>query len=110
MGTGAAAYRHRITLQQASREPDGMGGFMESWQDIATVWAEVQPLMGKAYMVAKQTQSALSHRVRIRYRDGVTPDMRVQFGTRHFIIDAVLCPDERKHELHLMCVERSTDG
>ena len=110
MASGASAYRHRVTLQQAARTPDGMGGFAEAWQGIATVWAEVQPLTGKAYLAAQQVQSSVSHRVRIRYRDGVTPDMRVMFGTRHFAIDAVLCPDERKRELHLMCVERSSDG
>ncbi|GEB79225.1 head-tail adaptor protein [Desulfovibrio desulfuricans] len=107
---GAGSLRHRITLQRMVRTPDGMGGGSDSWVDVDTLWAEVQPLTGKAYMAAKQAQSDVSHRVRIRFREGITPDMRIQFGTRIFQIDAVLCPNERRQDLHLMCVERSIDA
>jgi SPP1 family predicted phage head-tail adaptor len=32
----------RISIQSQNRLPDGAGGFAESWQTLAIVWAEVR--------------------------------------------------------------------
>ncbi|HBA42626.1 MAG TPA: head-tail adaptor protein, partial [Alphaproteobacteria bacterium] len=33
--------RHRVTLQQVVDVPDAGGGSTQSWQDVATLWAEI---------------------------------------------------------------------
>lgn len=97
--------RHRVTLQQLSRIDDGAGGYIETWIAVATVWADVYPLKGQELYQAQQVQANLSHRVTIRYRAGVEPSMRLQYGTRTLAIEAVIDPEERHRELILMCSE-----
>jgi len=101
--------RHRIELLVDASTPDGMGGFTGGMTTFATVWAAVEPLRGRAFMEAKAAQSEVSHRVRVRYTDGITAAMKVRFEGRLFSIDAVLDINERNRELHLMCVERSDE-
>lgn len=97
--------RHAIELQQEQRTPDGGGGFVRTWQTVARVRAAVEPLTGSERWRAEQVQANVSHRVTIRYRPGITTDMRVKFGARVFLITAVIDPEERHRELQLLCTE-----
>lgn len=101
--------RHRIELLVDASTPDGMGGFTGGMTTFARVWAKIVPLRGRAFMEAKAAQSEVSHRIEMRYMDGITAAMKVRFEGRLFSIDAVLNIGERNRELHLMCVERSDE-
>ena len=103
--TTAAIFRHRITLQELVTGQDEAGQPVQEWQDVATVWAAVEPLRGREYWAAAQVQSEVTTRIRIRYRSGVRPDMRVLYGGRVFNVTAVIDPEERHMELQLMCRE-----
>lgn len=105
MRASACDLRHRLTLQQEVRTADGAGGYTPSWSDVATVWAQVEPLKGAERLHAMQLQDTVSHRVTIRYRAGVTAALRLLFGTRVFNIRAVINPGERNRWLELMCEE-----
>lgn len=98
--------RHRITIEQKTRVPDGAGGYTESWLPFAAVWAAVDPISGKEYFEAQQIQSAVTHKIRIRYRSGIIPSMRVNFKGRIF---AMTSPpinwEERNRDMLLMCSE-----
>lgn len=102
--------RHRITIQQVTEDRDALGGTSEAWSEFAQAWAAVEPIKGREYFGAQQVNSEVTHRVRLRYREGIRSQMRVQFHGRIFGIEAVLNIDERNRELHLMCVERMGAG
>lgn len=104
----AGDLRHRVTIQQLSALSDGMGGVRETWQDVATVWAAVEPMEGRERYEAQQIQAELTHRVRLRYRPGITPKMRVVHKGRIFQIEAVINRAERNRELILLCAEEVT--
>ena len=106
--------RHRLVLQQEVRTPDESGGFTREWQDVAALWAEVIPLGGsesrqnmasKEFFMAGQLQAQVSHRVLLRYRDGVTTAMRLVFGERVFNIRSVISPHEGREQLELLVQE-----
>lgn len=97
--------RHRITIQQLTQTPDGAGGYTKSWVPFATVWASVEPISGKEYFEAQQTQSAVTHKIRIRYHTGITPVMRIDFKGRIFGIESVINWEERNRDMMLMCTE-----
>lgn len=101
----AGDLRHRITIQRLVLAPDEYGQPVEYWQDVATCWAAVEPLRGRELFVAQQAQSEVTTRVRLRYRAGITPDMRVLFGARVLEILYVIDPEERHRELQLLCRE-----
>jgi SPP1 family predicted phage head-tail adaptor len=97
--------RQRVTLQQPNDVPDGAGGFTRSWSDLASVWARIEPLSGAERLRAVQLESAVSHRVTLRYREGVSASLRLKFGARVFNIRAVINLEERKDYLDLLCEE-----
>lgn len=98
--------RHRITLQKLTNSQDSFGQQIEdNWMDIITVWASIEPLVGKQYFAAEQVQSEISHKIKIRYLPGITPDMRIKYSTRIFQIVSPLNYKELNIELQLMCKE-----
>ena len=93
MNTGKL--RQRVTIQELVRTDDGYGGITETWQDVATVWAAVEPLRGNERYRAQQVQSELSHKVTMRYRAEIKPQTRLLYGVRVLEIEAVLASGGR---------------
>lgn len=97
--------RNRITIQQKSVTRDTYGGETVTWTDVATVWAAVEPISGREYFSSQQIQAEVTTRIRIRHKTGITPVMRVSWGTRLYDIISVIEINERNREIHLMCKE-----
>jgi SPP1 family predicted phage head-tail adaptor len=100
----------RVTIQSQASTRNAIGEPVKSWSDFATVWAGVEPLQGREFWAQQQVQSAVTIRVRIRSLAGVTPAMRITFGSRVLNIEAVIDPRERGEEMQLMCSEGPTNG
>lgn len=101
----AGDLRHRITIQTPAETSDTDAGLAANWTDVATVWASINPISGREYFTAQETASIVTHRVRMRYRTGIRPEMRLEFGQRYFRIDTIIDRDERRRELEIMCHE-----
>ncbi len=100
--------RHRLVIQQGQPASDGGGGQSDPWADpviVATVWGKVEPLTGGERLRAMQIEDRLSHRIVIRHRPGITPAMRIVFGSRVFNIRAAINHEERDRFLELLCEE-----
>lgn len=102
--------RHRVTLQRFGSAPDGAGGYEETWATFATVYAAVEPLRGREFMEAQQTENEVTTRIRIRPKDGIRPDMRVRYKDKTYRIETIINIEERNREMQLMCVEVAGDG
>jgi SPP1 family predicted phage head-tail adaptor len=101
----AGDLNRRVTLQTATETQDGAGQPIPAWSDVATVWAAVEPLEGRELFAAQQINAEAIVMVRIRYRPGVRPKMRVLYGSRLLGIISVIDPGERHEELRLLCSE-----
>lgn len=97
--------RHRITIQRPIETQGSTGEMSVIWSDFADVAASIEPLRGREFWAAKEIQAQVSTRIRIRYCEGVTPKMQVQFGAKKYLIDSVIDPEERHIQMDLMCVE-----
>ena len=51
----------RITLQSRSATLDSYGQEIDSWTDVATVWANVKPVGGREKLRSMQVDSLLTH-------------------------------------------------
>ena len=102
--------RHRVTLQKKIVAVDDYGAAIGDapWEDVATVWASLEAMSGREFFASQQAQSEVTQRIRIRYRAGVTADMRVIHNGKVFNIVAPL-QDNRGRELVLMCREVSNE-
>lgn len=93
----------RVTLQTSTPVRDAVGGPVEVWSDLATVWANVYDLTGKAINEAQQVGSAVTRRVTIRWRSGVTAGLRVKFADNRVAKVAFVREVGRKEFLELHC-------
>lgn len=100
-----------ITIQQrtTTRDPD-IGSEIVSWTDVASVWAQFDPIRGREYYVAKQQQAETVARFRIRYRDDVVQEMRISFAGKFYDIEDVINVRGLNVELELMTREGLTNG
>lgn len=101
----ASRLRQRITLQQPVEATDSGGGVTKTWQNVATVWAEMVPLRGDERVIAEQLPSVVVYRVTIRYRDDVQPSWRIQYKGKSLNIRATMNADERNAALILVAEE-----
>lgn len=101
--------RHRITFQKFSGERDSFGDPLQGddayWGDVATVWAAIDPISGREFYAAEQSQSEVSHKIRCRYRAGLDTAMRIVYGKRKFKIISLIDWEERHESLLIMCKE-----
>ena len=97
--------RARVFLQRQATTPDGGGGFTLTWIDVDRIWASLEPVRGGERLVAGGLESTISHRVRIRRRDDVTPSHRLVNDGRAFNVRAVLGAAPGQRWLELLCEE-----
>lgn len=98
--------RHRVTLQKQINTQNDYGAFVTTWQDIATIWAEIKPISGREYFEVSQVQSEVTTQIWIRYCDGIEPTMRVAHNGKQYEIVSVLNYQGLNKTLQLMCKEK----
>jgi SPP1 family predicted phage head-tail adaptor len=96
--------RHRVTIQRPSVSTNARGQKTTAYDTLATVWAEVKPLMGRELERAQQIHAETRIRVRMRATD-VTPRDRLIHDDRVLEILSVIDPLERGAELVIDCRE-----
>ena len=102
----AGRLKQRITIQTYQPTKNSFNEWEDAWADWITVWASVEPASGSRYYEAKQAEAQVDGLVRIRYRTGIEPYMRIKYGKRILDIVSIVNPFENKKDLHLMYKER----
>lgn len=106
----AGLLNQRITLQTRQAGQNALGESVGPWVDVATVWAQAQPLRGREWFASGQMQQSTDVRFRIRWREGVTQSMRVLWRGEPHSIDGVIDVDGGRHTLELMATKGIRDG
>lgn len=104
----AGTLRHRITIQERTETRDAIGGFSETWATLsgnASVPAAIWPIKSAEALDAQKLENQVTHRIRIRYRSGITTKHRIVFGSRTFQIVSLMNPDERNIMLDMLTTE-----
>lgn len=84
MTLAAGRLRHRISIQKPKNTQDpATGNIVTRWIDVATdVPAAIEPLSVREFIASQQMQSEISTRIVIRFREGLTADMRILHKTQ----------------------------
>ena len=98
----AGTMRNKVVIQSLTTSQDAYGGVTESWATFDTVWADIQYLTGNELWRAQQANSQAQGKVKIRYRTGILPTMRVKHGDDYLEIISVLPADNKGKELELL--------
>jgi SPP1 family predicted phage head-tail adaptor len=89
----------RFVLEVPRETPDGFGGFIRSYQAGPQLWGALEMLSAGERVRADRPEQAVTHRVTLRYREGVTGAMRLTLGLRRFAIRSATDPDGSQRDL-----------
>ena len=99
----AGQLRSRVTLQTPTSGADALGQPLQTWVDVAVVWANVRYLNGIETIKAGAQAGTSKVSIRIRYRTGVVSSMRVVHAGVVMQITAVLPDAARNLFIDLVC-------
>lgn len=102
--------RHRVTIQRNTPAQNSFGEPVASWSALATIWANVLPSSGRENFIAsgEQELATITHRVQMRYRNDLTPKMRIVWDGRNLDIESVQDPSGKREYLMVLCREQYT--
>lgn len=104
--------RNHVHLQVATKTPDGLGGYTVSWADmtdpngqVIDPWARVTAWKGQEPYTDGQVNTSQWWEITMRYRPGITPDMRIVDLALPdtYNIRSAQDPDRRKRWIYLLC-------
>jgi SPP1 family predicted phage head-tail adaptor len=93
------ARSRRFVLEVPRESPDGFGGVVRSFAPGPQLWGALEMLSGGERRRADRPEQALTHRITLRYRPGITAAMRLTSGLRRFAIRAAADPDGSRREV-----------
>lgn len=99
----AGRLNSRVTIKQLTDGQDEIGQPIQTWTDLATVWANIKHKSGAESIKADQDVSIVQASIRIRRRADVTAAMRVHHGAAVYEIKAVLPDEQRREHVDLVC-------
>jgi head-tail adaptor len=105
----APQLNHLLVLEQATRAPDGAGGFTSLWTEVCTHYAQITSGAGRTAAGEEVFVSQVPYRITLRAAPaGSTarprPDQRLRLGSRIFTILAVAERDSAGR--YLVCFAR----
>ena len=86
----AGKMRERVTVQIASGSTNTLGETVLTWSNSTSVWASVEGVSARESLALGQQETAVTHRLRLRYLPGLTQQMRFAWRGRTLEIVSLL--------------------
>lgn len=104
---------NRLLIETPTLTANSYGERETTWTTFCRCWGSVVQMGGAESVRMAQTQPNVTHKLLVRYMDGVTsgitPKMRVKLGTRYLYIERVNNVEEAGETIELYCGEK-VDG
>ncbi len=80
----AGRLRHYVELQRYQETTDDFGEPIKGYEHLMFTFAEVRPLLSRENWHGDMVNSEQTHKIMMRYRDGVEGTQRILFKNRIF--------------------------
>ncbi len=102
--TTGSQLNQRVRIERRVKTENTRGEVTYTWELVAEVWAQANPLRGRDFFAAAQLQDEITTRFRIRYRTGIDSTMRVVWkGGYYDIKGQPIEVDGAREWIDLMC-------
>ena len=91
----------RVQLKRRDSQDDGGGGHVRIYMPVAHLWARVRSLTGRQGTNADGRAVAISHSVVLRFRNHISPGVRIVYRGRN--LDVVSAADLNGRRAYLSC-------
>lgn len=96
----------RVTFCRYQEEKNALNQLEQRLKPVKTVWASVEPKSGREHVEADKERPELTYVITVRYQEGITPDMFIQFKERLFAIKSIRNIREANEMLEISCTEK----
>ena len=100
--------QHRLTFQRRAPGLTPGGTPVDTWEDVATVWAMLEPVRDGEDFIAGKKGSTVTHHATIRYCDAIRPEQRALYCGRTFDVLSVVDVREQRRHLRVALSERTS--
>ena len=101
----------QVIIQKRTVTQNSYGEETKTYSTLATVWANIQIGSGREFFGAQKVNSELSGIIKIRYKEGLTSDMRVVYnGTTYDLVSPPIDIDDRRRFIRLEVKEVVDNG
>ena len=101
----AGRLRHPVTFFRTIETDDGHGPVVVTHEEVEDAWISIEPLRGREAIEAQQLNPTMTHKVRKRHGETITPDCWFAHDGRTFNVIDVRNVDERGVMDELLCGE-----
>jgi SPP1 family predicted phage head-tail adaptor len=107
----AGKLRHRITIKALQESQNGFGEETGMWNDVVSIRASKEPLLGNEYFNAVAMHSKVEVKFRARYISGIEnkTNMRIYHGNEIYDILSAINVRSLNKELLIYCKFAGTD-
>jgi SPP1 family predicted phage head-tail adaptor len=97
--------RESITIQQKTDVISDSGEAVATWTTYASMFADIRTPSGREFFGQDKFNATVSHVVTVRWNAGITPAMRVLWGSR--VLNIIYISEDRQHAkmMQLNCME-----
>jgi SPP1 family predicted phage head-tail adaptor len=106
----SGSLRHRLQVEAITKVSDGLGGFVTSYVTLFTCFGSVWGEKGSTQLEGGRATSAITHRIRIRYRRNFRTAWRFKdlFNGKYYsVVTAPLDVGDTHEYLEMSCKEVS---
>ena len=104
----AGELRKRVAIESVASTVNTYGEPSSTWSTDATVWAAIDPVSGSETNIASELTGIITHKIKVRYRSGLTAANRLTYDSRTFEVVSSRNWQERGIFLELLCKEVTT--
>lgn len=95
----AGALRNFVTIEQPNEVFDSNGELIIQWVNFTSVFASIEPLIGREMWASKQTNATVTGKIRMRFINNLSPKMRIKFNDIYFNIEGIVNVEEKNTEI-----------
>lgn len=101
-------FKHPIKIfEQSSAVRRAGGGRDSAWEIKFSIFAKITPSQQNDLLEAQGLDQQVSHKIIIRFRDGLTSHMRIQLKDRFMFIKSFINIEEQSKFLEIKALESS---
>lgn len=101
-----ARLNKRVKVYAYVMSENKLGQTVGKLKKIKEVWAEIRPLRTKEYIEANLLDSKTTYKITIRYFEGLTEDMYLEYKEKQFAITSIADVNMRHETYELMATEK----
>jgi SPP1 family predicted phage head-tail adaptor len=94
-----------VTFQRTTETDDDDGTVVTANEEVEDAWISIEPLRGTEAVEAKQLNATVTHKVRKRHGETITPDCWFVYDGRTFNVKVARNVNERDEMDELLCGE-----